>query len=206
MSSPIFSPAAASPRMPCSGARRATSFRSLCCAIRSMSEVLDRSIPVWLVMRPTRLPRSLAGRSARNTSMPGLIAPGASADCGASIEPEPAGDGGAEAGVCAHEASRKRTTQSSTAWLPLQPRHDGTRPRRMSADRGSIPGTSATESRRIPVVASWTRSTATSPPPRTPSGAPLHSLVTPVALPLRWAGPLKGRTSAGADRSLEPRP
>ena len=29
-------------------------------------------MPVWLVMRPTRLPRTAGGRSERNTSMPGL--------------------------------------------------------------------------------------------------------------------------------------
>ena len=77
--------------------------------------------------------------------MPGRTAPGASADCGASIGAEPAGDGGAGAGVCAHEASRKRAetwrlailrrTQSTTVWLPLQPRHDRTARANVSAAR-----------------------------------------------------------------------
>ena len=39
-------------------------------AIRSMSDVPDRSTPVLLVMRPTRLPRKAVGTSVRKTSMP----------------------------------------------------------------------------------------------------------------------------------------
>jgi hypothetical protein len=71
VSSSIFSPASAVPLMPCSGASRATNFKCLCFAIRSISEVLKRSMPEWLVIRPTRFPRSARGTLARKVSMPG---------------------------------------------------------------------------------------------------------------------------------------
>src|SRR5688572_11713301 len=57
--------------MPCSGASNATSFRSSCCAIRSMSETPARSIPLWFVISPTRFPFRAGGTSARNVSIPG---------------------------------------------------------------------------------------------------------------------------------------
>ena len=68
------------PRMPCSAAKSATSFKSRCAAMRSMSDVPARSIPAWFVMSPMRLPRICEGTSERNTSMPGRTG---------AVDPEP---------------------------------------------------------------------------------------------------------------------
>ena len=64
-------PASARPRMPCSGEKSATSSTSGWSASRSIEGVPLRSRPVWLVIRPTRRPRTSASESLRRTSMPG---------------------------------------------------------------------------------------------------------------------------------------
>ena len=57
-----------------------------------MSEVAARSMPVWLVISPTRFPRSAGGTSARKVSIPGrttvAAAGGVAAEAGERIEDE----------------------------------------------------------------------------------------------------------------------
>ena len=58
------------PRMPCSGLKSATSFTSFAPKSTSIVVAPSRAMPVWLVTRPTRFPRSGTNPSARSTSSP----------------------------------------------------------------------------------------------------------------------------------------
>ena len=71
----IFSPALASPRMPCSGPYSAVSFTPGALNSRSMVLVPFRSRPEWLVSRPTRFPLMRCSESVSSTSMPGITLP-----------------------------------------------------------------------------------------------------------------------------------
>ncbi len=70
--------------MPCSGLKSAARVTSFASCSRSMAGTPSRDRPVWLVTRPTRLPRSAANPAARIASSPVTTAFGRTAGaCGA---------------------------------------------------------------------------------------------------------------------------
>jgi len=88
------------PRIPCSGLKSATSVTPGACASRSIVLRRLRSIPVWLVMRPTRFPTNGANFCDSSTSMPVRVWP-ADAVCAA-----------AKTGVWNHGCTLRNTTRT----------------------------------------------------------------------------------------------